>query len=246
MIPWFNFTSMKRNSIALLLFSTQVFAQSAGSNAFTPELISNQSRITSEGIKQEAAQFRAIAEWKKVTERLKTAEQNRDHQRNEFERMKALAAKGQGSEAQLQMAEVRYQDAENNVQRLESEAQRMQSDAFVHKLRVLEEGNPDEDYRYQISKTMLASLRLEKISMQASLQNARMNEAYYLKRLKAGEHLHAKKVISDVELEHRRLELQAARDQTQSIIHQIEAITQSVIGMEATQKKLSSGKALVF
>ena len=220
-----------------VIFLSVLGFQSYGASPDTV-LASQQPLITVKSLEYESAQFKALGRYNSSIHKLKTNATKRDQLMKEFDRVKSLAAAGQASSQQVQIAELNFQKAETNLIRAQDEVQKFKTEVQLNKIKILTEGNPSVDHRRAMADALLESLQLEKQNLESSLQSYKSNLTYYENYVKNGKYLLDRKVISQVEYERRLLELEAAQDQVQSTVDEISGVSEAISGVELSRKKL--------
>jgi hypothetical protein len=222
-------------SISILFLSIASFANEA---PFDPVFAADQKVITTATMESEMQQFRAISRWKASGARLDTAERKRDQAKIELDRIQGLFEKGQSTEANLNLAKFEYQNSVDRVTQIGNQLQHSKYDAIINRLKVLEDGNPGVDHRFEIAEASLQATKIELGNLEKNRDAATISQSYFETRFKNGKILFQKGVIAKAELERRELDYQNAVNQVQALDFEILSSRAAVKGLELSYSRL--------
>lgn len=215
-----------------------VFANATYAQDFTPSFAADQPVLTTRSQEFEVLQFKELARWRSVDDRVSSMIDDVKRALENYERAQKLLAKGAISQVELDNKKFFFEQISAGLYRLKIEQKVAELSADILKLRVLEEGNPTKDYRLKIIEKKLEIMSLEKDSNESSLDAAKRAEYFYEYRLKSGDALLKKNVISQVEYDQRRSQHLDAQNKTKMIMHEIDALNVSTQGLEKSRARL--------
>ena len=213
-------------------------AWNAHAQDFLPIFAADQPVLTTKSQEFEVAQFRELARWRSVDDKVSSLTEDVKRASENFERAKKLAASGAVSQSELDNKKFFYEQLSASLDQLKLEQRLAEISTELFKLRILEEGNPTKDFRIKIVELKIESVALEKRSNESSLEAAKGAESFFDTRVRNGQKLLKKSLISQVEFDQRRSQLLDAQNKVKVIEHQIEALNISATGLEKSRSRL--------
>jgi hypothetical protein len=207
-----------------------------------PVYAAEQPDLTIKSMQAEAEQFRAIARLQSSQSRLHSILDQRDQAKREWELARSVTGKGQLSASEILQLELNYQNLESLYGRAENEVQRYRLQVASARYDILHEGNPGQDDRLSLAIEMLESMKMEIEYLKASQKNAGFSLSFYRQRYENGLYLFARQVISRVELDRRKVELNAALDRVESLAQEAKAAEQAAEAIQKNIRRLSNTK----
>jgi hypothetical protein len=199
---------------------------------FEPAITSNQSEITPSGIREEVLQFRFIEQWKKANAHYAIVQLNFAQAEREYNRAKELHDKGIITEVKYAAAYLAYRTLQDELIRLPLEIVQTRVEAEFHRLRVIEEGNPQADHRARLLKLVIDGAHARLNAINSSLELAKLSNEFAQKRLEHGRELIVKRGITPQELEQRELAARTAEALVAEIEMQLEIVRMALPGFE--------------
>ncbi|NJM09536.1 MAG: hypothetical protein HC883_01150 [Bdellovibrionaceae bacterium] len=227
-------------SVILTLLATVANAESE--LPFTPVNAADQKVITSKSIEEELEQFRYIAEWATAQAVYETNRLKFDQATKELDRAKTLLEAG--TITSLKFSGILYQHKllEGEMIRLSNEILKAKINAEFHRLRVLEEGNPGQDYKAELSQILVDGLLLDISSVTSQLNVARTSNEMASAHFNNGKALAASNRISKAELEQRQLIANTTATQVASLERQLRVIRIALTNFENNVKRAKKNR----
>lgn len=234
------YSRMKQKLLIAVLLSLDIFWFSSVANAedFEPVFAADQAVLTSRSQEFEVNQFRELARWRSVDDMVSSMEEHVRVASEEFERAKKLAESGAISKAELDSKKFEFDQVTSGLERVKLEQRQAEISTEISGLRVLEEGNPQVDFRLKIVSLRLEGVKLQKKSMNLNLNSSRRAEGYFEERYKNGIILVKKKIITKLEFEKRKSDYLDATNRVKVILHELESLELSIVGLEKSKDRI--------
>lgn len=205
---------------------------------FPPAHAADQAVVSTDSLMEELGEYRSIGEWHRRKFLLEVAKAKAEKSRLEFERAKALRRDRVITEKAVTAAFGTYQSSVAAVWELEYETNLTKEAGQIHKVRVLEYGNPGADYRKQIAKIIADRLRAEEETVQ-SRKKAADNLVVTAQALyDIGKDMHAKGALATAELESREFNLKEAKARVKDVEEQIAVVQKAAAAFEDNSSHL--------
>ncbi len=203
-----------------------------------PAHAADQAVVTSKSLREELDQYRAMSDWQKAQDEYEIGKKKLAQSKTDLEHAQTLRRNGAITEAALAETFINTEVLEGEVTRLQHEVQKAKSTSLFHKMRVIEEGNPGQDYRAQVSQVIVDGLHDELQSLKRLLEVARTANILVQKHLDNGKLLFAKNGLTKLELDRRTLATENAANKVQSVDHQVKMAEAALAAFENNQNML--------
>lgn len=198
----------------------------------------DQKQVTSQMLLSEVQQYKSIADWHRYQHELEIAKARLVRAKSEFERAEKLSKTKAVTDKHLAHAFSDYEALLIEASRLEYEVLLAKGIAELHRLRVIEEGNPESDYRKEIASTLANGLRIEVASLKSRLQIANTIQNIAKTQLETGRALHREHAIATAELEKREVTYKEAMHTADSVAKLIKLSERAAEAFEDNLRRL--------
>lgn len=182
-----------------------------------------QNRVSGLMLLEELHQFKSLADWHRNQHQLEIVKARLVRAKSEYDRGEELRKEKVVTDKNLAISLTAYEALLIEASRLEYEVLLAKGTAELHKLRVLEEGNPQTDYRKEIAGVLANGLRVEVASLKSRLAVSKTIRDIAQTRYDIGKTLHAKRALSTADLEKRELTYKEA-------VHTVESVA-ALVGL---------------
>jgi hypothetical protein len=210
----------------------------SSTSEFEPVYAADQFKIGFESLLYERVQFDQFSSYTDTVGRTRKKTLERDQLLNAFRRATENARKGATSEAELRRAEYNYRMAEFQLLEIQNQVQESRHSAELYKTYVLQNGSDGGDRRLEIASSMKSQLTSRRAAMNANLNGLILQKSYFEKRFIDGQYLHDQKIISDVEVESRKFDLENAKISIETTQKRIEIMDLSINGLNRSIDRL--------
>lgn len=219
---------MKALSVLLLALVICPPVQARDRAPFEPAYAATQSQITSESLEHEAEQFEEFGEWHTALDNAAMSRTEAALLRKEQARAEHLVKVDQITVEAGIIAKFKHDNALIQVTRYEAEAEHARASAMVAKLKLLQEGNPENDYRLDLTRARLEAREYYVKVLQAMLSSVEIEQELHALKLKGGKELLKRSTVSQRDFDMREFNHQNATERAAALRSQI-LVTQDTI-----------------
>lgn len=238
--PYGNRAPMK-TIIWFLVLACATLAAGASVQESTQPPISysaDQPEITIQSMDYEAAQFKAVADWRLALDQAELWKIKHEFAAKEHERAKTLLAKEQISRERYWLYYYRAEAARLEQERQKSDARQHHATAVAYQLGVESYGNPQKDYRVKMIDARLDMLHAQCNSLGLALQIVELENKLAAAKRDHGTDLLSKGTIAQAHFDDRELAAQASAQQAVILRNQKAAAEAHILALEKTRARL--------
>ena len=207
---------------------------------FQPVQAASQPRITVQALKEETDEMQDLLEWQAAKGKLATARLNLKLCTLELARGKALHDAGHITDDAYATLFLKQKTVEGEILRMTSAMDRAKTEGQLHMFRVLQEGNPDKDYRSALVDVLIADWTSELNDLNAALEVAILSNSMAQEHLQHGRTLNLGRGISEYDVEQRNLAAQVTAVTECELRQQIQVAQKALQGFTTARLQLSN------